>query len=732
MNDDTRHLKRFAETHDDAAFGEVVRRHLDLVYSAALRRLGGNRQLAEDATQQVFITLARKAAVVAKHPVLTGWLHTATRNEAINVLRAETQRTRHEQEAQLMSENDDAGVDWSRVQHLLDEAVDELSQKDRDAVMLRFFAKRSFAEISRDLGVTEDAARMRVQRALERLRVRLERRGVSSTAAALSLALTANSVSAAPASLEAAVAAAASAVAPATGPAVAFENLLEFMVSKTAIISAGALALAASGMVTWEATRAKAAEHDPSARVKNTQAAPLEARDAMPRAVTATVKDRALRNALDVAPREPQHAGPVTDQSLATTSQQSNTAGDAYPEVAQALREVRKAQAVYLYRDFIHSAQLTPRQIDDFVAWIDFGSSTTFDIDGRSVSFEAKAGATQQPAWMTGKLLAQFHRAQREAVPETVISKIAQHLQFTESPLRSDQIEKLTQAIIALPKLNPARPDLMELSTRSPGVLSEAQLGALERVNAQAELYDALDRARQERDDQARANVPGAEPGAAAARPAAVPLTMQNAELVQADPKLQVLALKAARSALTTKYGALYHRLGLATSEIERLETAMLRQQEQTMDLQALQKNASAETKQTLSEARNAAQSAYDDAVKGVLGPNGVQLLKDYERSRHLRSELLTLAGDCAASGVPLTPAQFHQLETIHIGASSAFKSGRQPELTNEEREAAQALSRDVLTPWQKTIADSYWATLSANRRLSLAVMRATHTEPQL
>lgn len=222
-----------------------------------------------------------------------------------------------------------------------------------------------------------------------------------------------------------------------------------------------------------------------------------------------------------------------------------------------------------------------------------------------------------------------------------------------------------------------------------------------------------------------------AHPQPAAQRAVPPNLVAWNQELMQADPKLQVLALRAGHAALTTRYGALYSRLRLTAAQIEALETAMLRRQEQNIDLQALQKNASPETKETLAQLRKEAQTAYDDAVKGVLGPEGVQLLKDYERSSQLRSKLLTLAGDCAASGEPMTAAEFHQMEAIFTEASASYKRGRQPELTEQELNAAQASLGAILTPRQQTIVNRYWARESATRRASTTALSTAAAERQ-
>lgn len=228
MNDDAALLRRYADTHDEAAFAEIVRRHVNLVHSVALRQVNGDAHLAADVTQLVFTDLARKAAQLARHRVLAGWLFTSARFAAAKLVRGEERRRTREREAQLMQETDhDAGaaLDWQRVQPLLDDALGELRTDDREAILLRFFEGRDYANLGAQLRVSDNTARMRVDRALEKLRSRLERRGVTSTRAALAATLGAQAVTAAPASLAGSVATAAcaSAVATsATGGAIAF------------------------------------------------------------------------------------------------------------------------------------------------------------------------------------------------------------------------------------------------------------------------------------------------------------------------------------------------------------------------------------------------------------------------------------------------------------------------------------------------------------------------------
>lgn len=206
MNDDAQLLREFAETGAEAAFAELVRRHVDLVHSAARRQVAGDTHRAEEVTQAVFVELARQAKRLSTHRSLAGWLYTTARHLAARNQRAEQRRILRETAAQPMNAPDpDTPPPWEELRPLLDETMHHLSAADREAVILRFFQNRPLAQVGQALGVGENAARMRVDRALERLRRGLARRGVRSTAAALSLALSAHAVTTAPATLAATV-----------------------------------------------------------------------------------------------------------------------------------------------------------------------------------------------------------------------------------------------------------------------------------------------------------------------------------------------------------------------------------------------------------------------------------------------------------------------------------------------------------------------------------------------
>jgi len=248
-------LRQYADGHSDAAFAALVSRHLDLVYSAALRKTA-NPHAAEEITQAVFIILAQKAGRIVDKTILPGWLYQTARLTASSFLRRETRRVRREQEAYMQTEPHAVAPDetWERLAPLLEDAMGQLGDQDRAAVVLRFFGGKSFAEVAATAGVSENAAKKRVGHALEKLHRYFSRRGVSSTTAIIAGAISANSVHAAPAALAKAV----TAVAVAKGAAASGSTLtlikgaLKIMAwtkAKTAIV-AGASVLLAVGTTT--------------------------------------------------------------------------------------------------------------------------------------------------------------------------------------------------------------------------------------------------------------------------------------------------------------------------------------------------------------------------------------------------------------------------------------------------------------------------------------------------
>lgn len=214
MVEDSALLNEFCEKKVEEAFSELVRRHVDLVYSVALRHVGFDSHLAEDVSQEVFCVLARKATSLRKEVVLGAWLCRTAHFVAKNLMKKERRRQIREKEAEQMREIEDSTKDENDLEGmrlLLDEAISELGERDRSAVWLRYFEEKSFGEIGERLSVNENTARMRVNRSLDKLRDFLRRKGIKSSAATLAATLGGQATIAAPAGLAQAISASAAA-----------------------------------------------------------------------------------------------------------------------------------------------------------------------------------------------------------------------------------------------------------------------------------------------------------------------------------------------------------------------------------------------------------------------------------------------------------------------------------------------------------------------------------------
>jgi RNA polymerase sigma factor (sigma-70 family) len=186
-------LDAYARNKDEAAFAELVSRHVDLVYTAARRQVR-DPHLAEDVTQTVFAALARKAGSIGPKVLLGGWLLNATRYAARDALRRQFRRRKHETVAAQRRSQQVPGQEpfsqsdsstpaqqreaMERLDGLLDAAMARLGEANRDAVCLRFFQHKSFRDIGQELGIGEQAAKQRVSRALHRLREMLSQSGL--------------------------------------------------------------------------------------------------------------------------------------------------------------------------------------------------------------------------------------------------------------------------------------------------------------------------------------------------------------------------------------------------------------------------------------------------------------------------------------------------------------------------------------------------------------------------
>ena len=251
---DVQLLREYAGHGYDAAFRDIVVRHTNLVYSAALRQVESS-DLAADIAQSVFVDLARKAKPLSERfsteSSLIGWLHRSTRYAALNHLRDTRRRLANERQAmeQLLT-NSESSVDWEQIRPTLDEALDSLGDEDREAMLLRFFKGQDFRAVGLALGVSDDAAQKRVSRAIERLREFFAKRGVTVGASALAAALSANAVQAAPVGLAATISTAATLAANvvSTSTAIATTKTIAMTTASKALIAATIVAAIGTGI----------------------------------------------------------------------------------------------------------------------------------------------------------------------------------------------------------------------------------------------------------------------------------------------------------------------------------------------------------------------------------------------------------------------------------------------------------------------------------------------------
>lgn len=384
MIDDSTLLRRYAAQHAEDAFAEIVRRHLPLVYSAAVRRLGGDTHRAKDVAQAVFCTVARDAQHLANHAALTAWLYAATRNAVVDEIRSDRSRRGREIEAGTMQEilaDGETTTNWSRLRPVIDAVMDELGDEEREAVLLRFFEDRRFAEIGAVLGLSEDAARKRVDRALDKLRELLERRKIASTAAALGVLLSSEAIAAPPAGLAAAINGAAMATGGAAMGTTAFLTATKLKLGVAALVIAGG----AAGLVTQQRAitavreQASVAEQHVAALVAENRRLSAEQTTATAERSQLLADLAALKRAVPTPPRGPTIATPVAADKAGTPA--AGAAATA-PALRAPSNPARLAQYQRNLAEFVRQRGLTSEQADKLYAILS-------DWDEVSTDFQA-------------------------------------------------------------------------------------------------------------------------------------------------------------------------------------------------------------------------------------------------------------------------------------------------------------------------------------------------------
>ncbi len=330
-------LRQYVRHGDEAAFAELVRRHLTMVYSVAWRVLGSDAHLAQDICQKVFADLARQAPFLCHRATLGGWLHTSARFAAGNAAVSLRRLRKREQEAATMQQIlSTPEVEWEQLRPVLDEAIGHLNARDRDAVVLRFFHQKSHREISEVLGLTENGARMRVERAVEKLRDYFSHRGIKASAALLATAITTHAAQAVPAGLVASVAG--SVMAGSAKSGVMGTALKYFLTMNKNSQIALAVAIAALSLIPFLRSAAAPEDHSPTNSPTQNQPDPVSlpkplvaANNVVAQAAAIPAALPAASNARTLAPAPPPAPAPVVGTRNGPS--QSQSAGASPPAV---------------------------------------------------------------------------------------------------------------------------------------------------------------------------------------------------------------------------------------------------------------------------------------------------------------------------------------------------------------------------------------------------------------
>lgn len=510
MNDDDMILlRRYSETRDEAAFAELVRRHLTLVYNAAFRQLGGAAHRAEEVAQSVFTDLAHKAASLTGRTDLVGWFYTSTHFAAAKLKRGEQRRQRREEEAHTMNEmlsDSAADADWQRLRPVLDEVMHELPQRDRDVLLQRYFEGRRLADVGARLGLSEDAVRMRVDRALDKLRTLLARRSITSTSAALGVALANQPLVAVPTGLATTITGAALAsTAPATGALATFFQLMTTSKLTTGVVGAAVLAAVVGTTVYHERGGLAAAEALTARNAAELARLDTRLRDVQQQTAATERELAAARTALVAAQTPGQSVRPAN-----VTASDALAAGKAFlaqNAEAQKLWDEREranfaAKLAPVYRKLnLPPAQRT--QVETIMLSAMSGTTTVQGPSGPMILRREPTLTREQAESQLQDVLgvAGFERFQEEskfAPTFDLTVKLATALYRTE-PLSASQTAALMEMFADVSPVgkNPGPNggiDWMAITIRSAAILSPAQLTALEGLQRNFEFQQAQQR----------------------------------------------------------------------------------------------------------------------------------------------------------------------------------------------------------------------------------------------
>lgn len=508
MIDDAQLLRRYAEDRSEAAFAELVQRHLGLVYHAAARQLGSDAHLAADVTQNVFLLLAQRARGLLGHPSLAGWLYATTRRKVAETRRAEERRRARETAAQLMHVvNQTDAVGWERLRPVIDDTLSELDAADREAVLLRYFEQQPFAKIAVHLRLTEAAAHKRVERALDKLRQRLARRGVTSTPLALTAALGAQAASAAPVGLDAIVV---NSVLTAGTP-LAVASFLTLMSTKTTVTMAALAVMAAGGFALRQAGARSAAAEELDALMATTKALMTEAQQARAGAESRPVLATSARPSSLPGPGE------------VASREESRTFLREHPELRAAFAAHLRAQLLDENAEIIATLRLDAEEAERLVTVLAKGRTVAIGQHQLTLSerdFNSPREFGDEIRAVIGESGYQkYSEVQRQITARSLAREMIKALYATPTPLtaaQASELRKLVNDVTVDPALGKAHtghwwylpPErwerlIAEAATRMP----EPQFAALCEMRAKSIYQHAQRRAFEEYRESARAQI---------------------------------------------------------------------------------------------------------------------------------------------------------------------------------------------------------------------------------
>lgn len=473
MSDDAELLNRYAAERSEAAFGELTRRYVDLVYSAALRLVNGDVHSAQDVTQQVFTELARQAVRLVRHPALVGWLYTTTRLMAMRLNRTEQRRKAREQEANTMNEllhDDTPPLNWAELGPVIEDAMHELDEKDRHAVLLRYFQNKTLNEVGTALDLTGNAARMRVDRAVDKLRGILARRGITTSASALAAVVSANAVQAAPVGFAAAVSTAAiagSAVQVST-IAAATQTIAMTTIQKTIVTTAFAAAVGTGIFAVHQSAQLhrqiQTLEQRQAPLTAQIQQLEQERDRATSQLAALTEENTKLRSGQDKREllRLRGEVGVLQQQAAmnqaktdAPTSGLAKMLSD--PTMKEYLRQAQMDKLRSLYSDFFKEQKLTPEQTDKLLELLTDAASRSLDQylgTAQGMPDQASAGPSGDVAGQLRALLGDEGSARfkeySDEIPARTTVKLLQ-TQLGENALNEAQSTRLMRIVEAEP-----------------------------------------------------------------------------------------------------------------------------------------------------------------------------------------------------------------------------------------------------------------------------------------